>query len=162
MPKSAGLRLSDLRAIHELIGECRDLGDDAGLWHSHFAGRLGTLIDADMMGGGEVTDLFSGGPPRILGLAEWGYDHGFDLKGWRESCRLFESHPDLAFNPTFRNYVEGCKPGRMASARPARTSPKTAVGTAPGRSSTSSGSSARTTACGASAVWRTTPTTTSG
>lgn len=111
MPKSASLRLDDLRAIHELVGECRELGDAASLWQGHFAAGLAGMIDADMIGCGEVTDLLADDLPRILGMTEWGWENGFNVDGWRESCRLFESHPDLAFNPTFRKYLGRVKDG---------------------------------------------------
>lgn len=46
MAKSATLRLSDIRAIHRLIDECRDLGADALAWRRHWIDGLAALVDA--------------------------------------------------------------------------------------------------------------------
>jgi DNA-binding CsgD family transcriptional regulator len=104
MSKSARLRLGDLRALYELAGECRDLGDDSQRWRVHFAGRLCRLIDADICLGGDVTGL-PAGPPRILGLTEWGWENGHDRSGWQKSCELFQSIPDFSYSPALREYL---------------------------------------------------------
>jgi hypothetical protein len=70
--KSARLRLSDLRAIHELTGETRDLGDDPAVWRRHWYSRVARLIGADLALGGELRGL-AGGRPHSLGTAEWGW-----------------------------------------------------------------------------------------
>jgi DNA-binding CsgD family transcriptional regulator len=46
MTRSARLRVSDLRAIHQLVGECRDLGDEAHLWRRHMLVNLTSLTGA--------------------------------------------------------------------------------------------------------------------
>lgn len=46
MAKSATLRVEDARAIHRLIGECRDLGTDPQAWRRHWVDGLGALVDA--------------------------------------------------------------------------------------------------------------------
>ncbi len=44
---SSAVRVRDLRLILEIVGECRDLGDEAARWTSHLARRAAPLIDGD-------------------------------------------------------------------------------------------------------------------
>ena len=53
MSKSDTLRLSDVRAVYRLIGECRDLGNEPGLWHRRMLEGLGLLFGALHAAGGE-------------------------------------------------------------------------------------------------------------
>lgn len=103
MSKSARLRLTDLRAVYQLAGECRDLGDDVAAWQTHAFRRLAQLVDADLVIGGEQADL-SSGRTRILGTTDVGWENGFDR---RALTRAFELH---AADPTFiqlqRAYLE--------------------------------------------------------
>jgi DNA-binding CsgD family transcriptional regulator len=46
MPRSARLRLCDLRAIHQLVAECRELGDDPVRWRRHFLAGAARLAGA--------------------------------------------------------------------------------------------------------------------
>lgn len=46
MAQSSALRLSDLRLVHTLVGECRELGDDQPTWRLHLARQLGALVGA--------------------------------------------------------------------------------------------------------------------
>ena len=72
MPSSA-LRLRDLRAIYELMHECRDLGDDPIAWRRRFfAGRIGA--DSRVLVETSVDGTASGhcehfAPVRIAGTA---------------------------------------------------------------------------------------------
>ena len=43
MSKSAALRARDVRAIYELVGACRDLGDDPGMWWEYYGHQLAGL-----------------------------------------------------------------------------------------------------------------------
>jgi hypothetical protein len=43
MGKSERLRLSDVRAVYHLVGECRDLGADPTSWRGHVTNSLGGL-----------------------------------------------------------------------------------------------------------------------
>jgi DNA-binding CsgD family transcriptional regulator len=99
MPASA-LRLRDLRAIYELVHECRDLGDDPDGWQRHYSARLSALTGADLAFGGELAGL-KGGRPRPLGAAEWGWERGFDRRYWLRSCEL------LATDPTYPKIFHG-------------------------------------------------------
>jgi hypothetical protein len=55
MGKSQRLRVSDLRAIYRLVGECRELGDDATAWRHHLLAVIRVLFDAGTAVGGEGT-----------------------------------------------------------------------------------------------------------
>jgi DNA-binding CsgD family transcriptional regulator len=48
MSKSAQLRFGDGRAIWQLVGECRELGDDRVAWRDHCVTGLAALVDADL------------------------------------------------------------------------------------------------------------------
>jgi DNA-binding CsgD family transcriptional regulator len=78
MSKSARLRLSDHRALWELVNECRDLGDDATVWRRHWYRHLGQLTGADLVMGGDV-EIDRNGAARPVSTYDWGGDAGFDL-----------------------------------------------------------------------------------
>jgi DNA-binding CsgD family transcriptional regulator len=82
MAKSKRLTAADLQSLVRILGECRELGDDPGIWRHHFFAAVAKLIDADLSSGGEVTGCLAG---RVAspGTALWGFDHGFDLDGLR-------------------------------------------------------------------------------
>ncbi len=90
--KSTRLRAKELRAIFRLIGECRELGDDAVVWRQHLCAGVGRLISADIVGGGEMAGGHFG-EPRILGNVDWGWEAGFNRQGWLNSIELFEENP---------------------------------------------------------------------
>jgi len=52
--KSDGLRLADLRAVFRLIGDCRDLGNEPGLWHRRMLEGLALLFGVVQAAGGEA------------------------------------------------------------------------------------------------------------
>jgi DNA-binding CsgD family transcriptional regulator len=52
MEKSKRLRLSDVRAIFRLVGECRELGVDATLWRRHMLTELARLTGGQVGMGG--------------------------------------------------------------------------------------------------------------
>ena len=54
MGKSRHLRLGDVRAAFRLVGECRDLGADPGLWGRHLYEGLCRLTGARVGIGGEL------------------------------------------------------------------------------------------------------------
>lgn len=55
MSKSQRLRLSEVRALYGLVGECRELGADAQAWRLHALDRLRRLIAAQVGISGELT-----------------------------------------------------------------------------------------------------------
>lgn len=71
--KSNRLRLKDLREIYRLIGQCRDVGDDAPAWRRHLLEGLCQLTGAQV---GICATLKGFGSPdqRILHAVELGWD----------------------------------------------------------------------------------------
>jgi DNA-binding CsgD family transcriptional regulator len=53
MAKSDLLRVQDVRAAYRLIGECRDLGSDPGLWHRRMLEGACQLFGVPVAAGGE-------------------------------------------------------------------------------------------------------------
>lgn len=102
MPPSSALRLADLRAVHTLAGECRDLGDDPAGWRDRFHAGLARLVAADLVVGGELAG-FGTARLRDLGAAEWGWDHGFDRRGWLRALDLLRDNP--SYSPVFLTYT---------------------------------------------------------
>ena len=54
MGESPRLRLSDVRAVFRLIGECRELGDDPLAWRMRLVERLKKLVGARVAMCGEI------------------------------------------------------------------------------------------------------------
>ena len=63
MGKSQRLRLSDVRGVFHLLGECRELGDDAEAWPVHMQAGLCRLTQAQLGVGGLVRHV---GPDRLM------------------------------------------------------------------------------------------------
>ena len=70
MSKSGMLRAGDVRAIVQLIGACRELGDDAPSWRAHLIAGLASLTGADLGSAGEMGGCRSPSP-RDLGVTFW-------------------------------------------------------------------------------------------
>lgn len=107
MSKSSHLRVSDLRALFRLTGECRDLGDDPGAWRSHWLSSLGRLVGAHLASGGEME--LTGGAPKIAYSCDWGWENGFDRDAYLRSVSQVEG--DLSGELLFRAYFGQVKPG---------------------------------------------------
>jgi DNA-binding CsgD family transcriptional regulator len=96
MSRSTQLRLSELRAIYQLVSECRELGDDPVLWRKHLLVGAARLAGAGFCVLGEVGDAKL--PSRYdLGTVDLGADTGFDRAGWLRSLKEFRA--DSFFNP---------------------------------------------------------------
>ncbi len=108
MPTSARLRLSDLRAVHQLVSECRELGDDPILWRKHLLVSLGHLTGG---GFGVAAEIGDGKQPSRydLGTIDWGADNGFDRAGWLKAISHFGA--DAFFNPLMNAYFDRAAPG---------------------------------------------------
>ena len=74
MPQSACLRAQDVRFIYQLVGECRDLGDDLMAWRGHWFAELGRRVAADLVIGGEATQR--GGALLSVFAVDWGWKNG--------------------------------------------------------------------------------------
>jgi DNA-binding CsgD family transcriptional regulator len=73
MGKSQRLRLRDVRGIFHLLGECRELGDDAEAWPVHMQAGLCRLTQAQLGVGGLVRHV---GPERLMMPIHFA-DHGW-------------------------------------------------------------------------------------
>jgi DNA-binding CsgD family transcriptional regulator len=98
MSKTAHNGVAELRALYQLIDECRSRGDDPRVWRGHYSRGIGQLISADL-----VFCVETGGcralRPVVLGVADWGRENDFDQAGWprarREFLQVFFSSFDL-------------------------------------------------------------------
>ncbi|HLJ95507.1 MAG TPA: helix-turn-helix transcriptional regulator [Gemmataceae bacterium] len=71
MSRSSLLRAADNRAVYQLVGECRELGDDPAEWRRHLLAEItrltGSAVSLEIEG--EFLDPF-----RATGRAEWGWE----------------------------------------------------------------------------------------
>lgn len=101
MSKSSLLRISDVRAVYQLVGECRELGDDPTGWRRHLLARAAGLT------GAAVTIEYEGlflDPFRLTGIMDWGWEtSGFDRAIF---VRINEEYTRLGaeFNPMVPTY----------------------------------------------------------
>ena len=74
MGQSNNLRLSDVRAVFRLIGECRELGADSTLWRTHMFAELLRLTGGQVAMGGPtgMHNNFAGAQP--LPALDLGWD----------------------------------------------------------------------------------------
>jgi DNA-binding CsgD family transcriptional regulator len=102
--------LSHAEAVQllRLVGECRELGDDASLWRAHFLAGLGKLLGCDAGGCAEVLG-YLGGPLSSPGVVLHGFDHGgLSPQGWRViwSWAGLDIDPSESGNEIRRTYRE--------------------------------------------------------
>ena len=79
MARSASLRLQDLRAIHCIVGECREMGDDPMVWRRHWLDGVAQLAGAGLANHLETAGGWGG---RCVGVADWGWEGGLDRRPW--------------------------------------------------------------------------------
>ena len=103
MARSSLPRAADLRAVHALAHDCRDLADDPAVWWPLYARRLAGLAAADFAGCGEVADLRRD-RATTLGIGEWGWDNGFDREPWDRSVEMFDADP--GYSDLYRRYFD--------------------------------------------------------
>ncbi len=102
MGKSARLREEDWRDLLNLVGECRELGDDPHGWRSHLLGRLSALADAEVgmaVEGAGCREL----APRDLGVVTTSRASAFDPSAHAEHLAGFRNDPDYA--PSMLRYL---------------------------------------------------------
>ena len=135
MPQSDRLRAADVRAVFLLAGECRDLGDDPVAWRRHLAAGAARLagLRADR--------------PRDLGGVPWGFDHGFDVAGWRLALDHLAVDPN--YSVLLNRYAERVRAGGGGALGRTDLIP-TASGPCRPSTNSSTGRSGWTTACSAS------------
>jgi DNA-binding CsgD family transcriptional regulator len=102
MSQSEMLRVGDGRAILQLVGECRELGDDRLVWREHCVASLARLVDADLGSVGEM------GGCRSLRVRDLGVTH-WTRPGLVEpaavDAAMTEFRRDPAFAPTLLDYL---------------------------------------------------------
>jgi len=105
MPKSARLRVQDIRRIAAIVGECRELGDDAAVWRPHWFAGLAGLVGAGIVMGGELTGVRAG-KPCYTAMADWGWQHGFNRLGWERATAEMATDPCLSRILSFGDYLQ--------------------------------------------------------
>jgi DNA-binding CsgD family transcriptional regulator len=115
MSSSLLLRLSDFRKIVALLGECRDLGDDAFLWRRHLAAGLARLAGSSTATIGEIGGFAQAADkPQLL---PWERENALPREGYRRVLAEYSADP---FNcPVMNVYRQRCieSPG-ISLARP--------------------------------------------
>ncbi len=113
MGKAGLLRLADVRAALRLVGECRDLGYDPGLWGRHMLAGLCQLTGARAGNGGEVRLTRPHGPLEGVTYLDAGLEpREHDL--YAEFLRAYgiDHHPIAGGFAGWRTAAP--KPGRIA------------------------------------------------
>lgn len=83
---------NDVRRIGRLFGECCELGDDPAIWRVHLGEGLRDLIGADLVFCVETGNC-TGDRPIDLGIAESGWEQGFNREGWLRAIIEFRHDP---------------------------------------------------------------------
>jgi DNA-binding CsgD family transcriptional regulator len=106
MSKTARLRLKEIRALHQIADECRSLGDDPHVWRNHFSREIARLTGSDLVFCVETAGC-RGSRPVDLGVADWGWENGFDQAGWARAMTEFRRNPfySLGLQCYFQQFV---------------------------------------------------------
>lgn len=112
MSISHSLRSKDLMQIHQLLGECRELGDNAPTWRGHLLRKLCEIVDAGLIVSGEMSGLLAG-KIRGIGVVAYGFENGFNINSWIESNRRLAEEPEKCL--TLQRYVSRYRVNRSAS-----------------------------------------------
>jgi DNA-binding CsgD family transcriptional regulator len=88
--------------LFQLVGECRELGDDPILWRQHLGAGLGRLTGAGMAIVAEIGPCVRK-PRQDLGTVAWGWENGFNQAGWLHM--LAEFHRDPMHSPLMNAYI---------------------------------------------------------
>jgi hypothetical protein len=108
MSRSIALRVSDIRAVFRLVGECRELGDDALAWQRHFLAGVARLTGAGAAVNTEGPSQWQ--PFRPTVIVDWCWENGFDLQIF---YRIVEEYArrGIGFNPMFSAYLAALDQG---------------------------------------------------
>jgi DNA-binding CsgD family transcriptional regulator len=90
--KSKRLRLSELRALFHLLGECTELGADPIAWRWHLAEQLPALVNCQI---GMIHELRMAAPPfsePFWLVADGIFDHGWPAISDRKPFEVHMSH----------------------------------------------------------------------
>src|SRR5438067_1681402 len=107
MASSKHLRLSDLRAIHRLVDDCRELGDDPVRWRRHLLTEL-----CQHLGAGVAVEYNPQWDPfRIDGVVDVGWEtSGLDRRGFEGANAEFARH-GFGYNPMVGAYFVAVRDG---------------------------------------------------
>lgn len=78
--------------VHQLLGECREMGDEVTLWLNHFAKGILDLLNDDTIGIDQVLNI-RGHAPVVLGVLDTGWDAGFNRQGWQNAMAAYTRDP---------------------------------------------------------------------
>jgi DNA-binding CsgD family transcriptional regulator len=92
MSKTAHIGVAELGSLFKLTDECRSLGDDPRVWRSHYSRGLAQLLRADLVLCVETSGCRALRPVD-LGVADWGWENGFDQAGWARAMSEFQRDP---------------------------------------------------------------------
>ncbi|QEG33642.1 helix-turn-helix domain-containing protein [Bythopirellula goksoeyrii] len=106
MARSERLRLSEIRDISRLIGECRELGPNPIAWRRHYLEGLTKIIGAQVAVGGTWRMTSSDGPPELHDNLELGFASEEQHAIWR----TFMNDGMVSAN-SFRQFAS--RPGRL-------------------------------------------------
>ncbi len=98
--KSERLRLSEVRGIFRLVGECCDLGADPAAWRIHVACRIGDLTGSQVCVAGEAARSLSDGTPGQVFHVE---DRGWGSPRAREIFTSYMARGGYFHEPMFRS-----------------------------------------------------------
>lgn len=101
MGKSKRIWSHGLRAIFSLVSDCRDLGDDAVSWRTHFMNGLGRLIDADMGAVGEMAGCMDA-KNIDMGVVFWSPGGFAPPPFWHSHLERFRENP--SYSPALCSY----------------------------------------------------------
>jgi DNA-binding CsgD family transcriptional regulator len=108
MSQSSQLSRAHVREVSQLVGECRELGDDPTKWRQHL------LVEVARLAGAAVTNEYEGAfePFHVTGIIDWGWeksglDRSFFVRQHQEEARRRGN-----FNPMIRAFLKACKKGR--------------------------------------------------
>jgi DNA-binding CsgD family transcriptional regulator len=92
MSKSASLRSEDVRAIVQLVGECRDLGDDPVAWRQHLFRTVSRLSRSVLATGADMAGCLAGRTV-FLNMDSWGWENGLSKQGWLQALTALKDDP---------------------------------------------------------------------
>lgn len=79
-----GVSFRDMREVIRIVGECRDLGADAGAWHAHATRRLCELTSSQVGIAANLRNFEPGQDPRGLTLFRFGWRDAAAEQHWTD------------------------------------------------------------------------------
>lgn len=95
MSQSSRISNEAIVAIHNKLGECRELGDDPAIWRLHACQSFQKMFDSQLVVVGEMI-IPRNGPPKGNGTIEWGWHNGLRQDGWNDAMKTFAMNPQYS------------------------------------------------------------------